>query len=100
MAVVIFLTWFGITEEQYEEARRRVGWEWDVPQGGVLHAAWFTPQGLHIANVWDTVENFQCFAEQRLLPVVKGELGFEGQPEITVHQAHAVFVPALVEGGP
>jgi hypothetical protein len=100
MAVVILLTWSGITQEQYEEARRRVGWEREVPQGGVFHAAWFTAQGLHIANVWDTADNFQRFAAQRLLSVVKGELGFEGQPEITVHEAHAVFVPALVEGGP
>ena len=92
MAAVIRLTWRGITAAQYDEARERVGWERDVPPGGVCHLAWFTPEGLHIVNVWDSAEKFERFVQGRLMPVVKGELGFAGEPEVSVHEAHAVFI--------
>ena len=92
MAVVIRLTWHGITPAQYEQARERVGWERDVPPGGVCHVAWFTPEGLNIVNVWDNAEEFRHFAEERLMPVVKGELGFAGEPEVSLHEAQAVFI--------
>ena len=64
----------------------------DVPPGGVCHLAWFTPEGLHIVNVWDSAEEFERFVQERLMPVVKGELGFAGEPEVSVHEAHAVFI--------
>jgi hypothetical protein len=95
MAIVMLLTWRGVTKEQYEQARQRVGWERDVPQGGVFHVAWFTAEGLHVVDVCETVEDFRRFADERLMPVAKGELGFEGEPEVTFHEAHAVFIPAL-----
>jgi hypothetical protein len=58
----------------------------------VCHVAWFTPEGLDIVNVRDSAEGFGRFAEERLLPAVKGELGFAGEPAVGVHEAHAVFI--------
>ena len=34
-----------------------------MPPGAVFHIAWFTRESLHIINVWDTVEDWQRFAD-------------------------------------
>src|SRR3954451_18704322 len=93
MAVVIRLTWHGITPAQYEQARERVGWERDVPPGGVCHVAWFTPEGLNIVNVWENAEEFRHFAEERLMPVGKGELGAPASPRSAFTRARPYSSP-------
>ena len=50
------------------------------------------PEGLEIVNVWDSAEEFERFARERLMPVVKGELGFVGEPEVSVREAYAAFI--------
>jgi hypothetical protein len=41
MPVVVMLRWEGVTPEQYEEARKLITWEGDVPAGGLFHVAAF-----------------------------------------------------------
>src|SRR3954468_13042271 len=94
MAVVVRLVWRGVTEVQYGQARERVGWEREPPAGGLAHVAWFDAEGLRIVNVWESAEGFRRFAEERLMPVAKGELAVAGEPEVVLHEAHAVFIPA------
>ena len=94
MAVVMLMEWPGVTPEQYEEARRRVGWETDAPPGGIFHVARFEDGVLHVVDVWETAEDFDRFARERLMPVVKGELQLEGEPSVRFVDAHARFNPA------
>jgi hypothetical protein len=99
MAVIIRTVWRGVTEGQYERVRRRVGWERKPPPGGLCHIVWFTSEALHIVDVWEAAEDFRRFARERLTPVVAGELGFAGEPELIIDTAHAVFMPTHTAGG-
>lgn len=90
MAVAMMMEWPGVTPEQYEEARRRVAWETDVPPGAIFHAARFTDTGLTVGDVWESEEDFNRFAEQRLMPVVR-EIGIEGEPSVRFAELYATF---------
>jgi hypothetical protein len=88
-----------VTEGQYERVRRRIGWKWKPPPGGLCHVVWFTSEALHIIDVWEAAEDFWRFARGRLMPVVAGELGFASEPELIIDTAHAVFMPIHTTGG-
>ena len=90
MAIAMRLSWAGITPEQYEEARERVGWERDVPEGAIFHAVLFTDEGAQVGDVWESEELFRRFAEQRLMPVI-AEMGIESQPQIQIERLHGIF---------
>jgi hypothetical protein len=98
MATVMSMSWRGVTPEQYEAARKLVDWEGDVADGGLLHIAWFTDEGIRIVDLWESPEHFQRFVESRLMPGVR-EIGIEGEPEVEFHQPHAVFAPAYEGAG-
>ena len=91
MAIVMHLRWEGITPAQYDQACEQVGWETVVPEGAVFHVASFSNGGIDVTDVWDSAEQFQAFADQRLLPVLKGKLAFPGEPVVTVEPAYRVF---------
>jgi hypothetical protein len=91
---VMLMRWAGVTPEQYEEARSRVDWEGDVPDGAVLHVAGFDEGDLRVTDVWDSPEQFQRFVEERLMPAVK-EIGIEGEPEVRFYPVALVFNPRV-----
>jgi hypothetical protein len=91
MAVVMEMLWTEASLDQYDEARDKVRWEQDVPDGAVFHVAWMGDDGFHVVDVWESEEAFNKFAEQRLMPVVKGEVGIEGEPKVKLTKAHRVF---------
>lgn len=93
MPVVMNMVWKGITPEQYEAARSLVNWEGDVPPGGMYHVSSFGEEGLFVTDVWETADDFQRFAEGRLLPGVK-QLGLPGEPQVEIRPAHRIFTPA------
>lgn len=94
MAVVMIMEWAGVTPEHYEEARRQVDWEGDEPEGGIVHIAWFAEGSLHVVDLWESPEQFQRFATERLTPVTSA-MGVPGEPKVQFHPAHAVFNPGL-----
>ena len=55
MAVVLSLRWPGLTPEQYDTVRNTVRWEEQVPEGAVLHVAWFDGGALCVTDVWNDV---------------------------------------------
>jgi hypothetical protein len=94
VATVMLLRWQDVTEEQYEQARDKVGWEADVPKGAKLHVAGFSNDGLTVVDVWESEEAFQAFAEERLMPAVK-EIGIESDPNVAFYPMHACFAPGF-----
>jgi hypothetical protein len=86
------MRWDGITPEQYDEVRKLVNWEGDVPSGAIHHVAWFTDGGANVIDLWESPEDFNMFVESRLMPGVK-EAGVDGEPNVELHEAHAVFAP-------
>jgi hypothetical protein len=47
--------------------------------------------GYHALDVWESEDAFNTLAEQRFVPVVKGELGIEGEPQVTFSPEHRGF---------
>ena len=92
MATVMEMTWPSINRDDYERAREAVNWEGDVPQGAMFHVAWFE-DGLRVLDLWESQEDFERFGNERLMPKLQ-ELGIGSEPpEVTLHEAHAYFVP-------
>jgi hypothetical protein len=53
------MRWEGVTEDEYEQAREKVGWDRDVPEGAKLHVAGFSDDGLNVLDVWESAERAQ-----------------------------------------
>jgi hypothetical protein len=95
MATVMEMKWSSISRDDYERAREAVNWEGDVPQGATLHVAWFE-DGLRVIDVWQSQQDFERFANERLMPKLQ-ELGIgSDEPEVQFHDAHAYFAPNAV----
>jgi len=94
VATVMRMRWEGVTEDQYEQAREKVGWDREVPVGAKLHVAGFSDGGLNVLDVWESAEAFQAFSDQRLAPAVQ-EIGIQGEPDVRFYPMHACFAPAL-----
>jgi hypothetical protein len=87
--VVMSMRWAGVTPEQYEEARQVVNWEGDVPDGAVLHVAYFDSNGIRATDVWES-DDFNRFVESRLMPGVQ-QVGIQGQPDVEFYPVQNVF---------
>jgi hypothetical protein len=94
MPIVMNMRWDGVTPEQYDAAREQVGWEQHGPEGGLIHIASFTDEGLRVTDVWETAEDFNRFVERRLMPVVR-EIGIEGEPDVAISGMHAIWNPGV-----
>lgn len=61
-----------ITPEQYEALRKEVNWEGQNPDGGIFHCASFDDSGgIHVADVWTSVEAMNAFVGSRLAPAMQ-----------------------------
>lgn len=92
MAIVMNMRWAGVTKAQYDQARGVVKWETDVPAGAKFHVACFDDKGLRVTDVWESADDFNRFVEERLTPGVE-QVGIQGQPEVEIVEAHAIFAP-------
>ena len=92
MATIMNMHWPEVSKSQYEETRRQVMWETNVPKGAKFHVDWFAKDGLHVLDIWESQALFEQFVNDRLMPAVK-RLGIQGQPNVQFETAHAIFAP-------
>ena len=81
MAHLMSHFWPGATEAQYRATIEVVHPPGGLPEGQTYHAAGPTDGGFLIAAVWDSKEDADRFVEEKLLPSMPVEGGFEGRPE-------------------
>jgi hypothetical protein len=93
MPIMMLMEWDGVTAAQYDQVRKLVRWEEDVPAGAMFHVAAEGPQGLRVTDVWASAEDFNKFIETRLMAGV-AQVGITTQPRVQVLAAHALFAPA------
>jgi hypothetical protein len=91
MKTVMIMKWEGVTKEQYEQVRKSVNWEGNPPKGGILHTASFGNNALHVVDLWESPEDFNSFAEQRLRKATDA-LGIKTKPQVEIYPLHATFV--------
>jgi hypothetical protein len=92
MATVMSMRWAGISKQDYEAIRRETDFEGQKPTGGKYHIAWFEGDGIRVVDVWDSVKDFEQFAQSRLMPAAQ-KLGLKGEPKVEFHEAHNTFAP-------
>ena len=93
MAIVMRMTWSGITPKQYDEVRRLANWVGNPAPGGDMHVASFDADGvMHCTDVWDSAEELNAFLEQRIFPAV-ATLGITSKPDVVIDDCHELFVP-------
>jgi hypothetical protein len=72
MTILAIHTGNGITKDMYENARKEVNWEGSPPPRVILHAASFDNSGnLHIANIWESEDQWNNFLNTRLMPFMQ-----------------------------
>jgi ketosteroid isomerase-like protein len=89
MAVIAEVTLRGVSREQYDAVRERVGWLAQVPEGGLAHLTWWDGQDCRNVDSWESEAAFAAFGEQRLGPALAA-LGIEVAPEVIFHPAHSL----------
>ena len=92
MAVIAEVTLPGITREQYDAVRERVGHLERPPDGLLAHLTWWDGEDTHNLDGWESEAAFDTFARQRLGPVLAA-LGIDVAPEVTFRPAHEIYTP-------
>ena len=98
MAYVMQMRWDGVTKQQYDELRPVVQWETEHPDGAYFHVAYFDDAGINVVDVWESPAHFDRFFQERLGPGVQ-QVGVQGQPDVTWHEAHAIYNPQALKAG-
>ena len=92
MAIMMIMSWPGVSLEQYDEVKGLVAWEDEAPVGGIFHATAHDGNGLRITDVWESAEDFQNFVNDRLMPGVS-KVGVPGEPNVEVYPLHDIYTP-------
>ena len=92
MAIVMKMHWAGLKKEHYEGVKRETNFEGSAPRGGKYHVAWFTDDGLHVLDVWESAKDFEGFVQTRLMPAAR-KLAIPGEPSVEIFEAHNTFAP-------
>jgi hypothetical protein len=90
MAVACFVSWPGMTSDQYDSVMSELDLDAKPAAGAILHVAAVTDEGLEVCDVWQTEQAFRGFFERRLLPAVQS-LEIAGVPEVRVVQLRNLY---------
>ena len=89
MAVALILDFKGGTLEQYDQIIDKMGLEpgGTTPPGAIFHWVAATPEGIKVVDVWETMDQFNRFAGENIMPNTQ-KAGIEAPPEMTTHEVH------------
>jgi hypothetical protein len=90
----MLMKWEGIIPSQYDELRKDVHWEGNMPKGAVFHVAAFGNNAIHVTDIWESADEMNSFIQNRLMPAVM-KMGITSQPQVETFPVHAIFIPAL-----
>ena len=72
MAVAMFMSWPGVTSDQYDAMMARLELDANPAAGGVFHLSALTDDGLEVCEVWQTEQAFHGFGTQRFEVIASG----------------------------
>ena len=89
MAVGVVQDFSGATLDQYDEVVKKMGFEpgGAGAPGGLSHFCTKTDDGIRVVDVWDSKENFEKFAQEKIGPLA-AEAGITSPPEVKVLEVH------------
>lgn len=87
MAVAVLMEFDGGTTDAYDRVIEKMGLsDGTPPEGAQYHVAGKTDNGFRVVDVWDSAEQFQEFAQEKIGPLTAEE-GFP-QPEVSMWEVH------------
>jgi hypothetical protein len=94
MAVAVVLDFEGATLDQYDKTCELMGLtpKGPGPKGALFHWVTLTGEGIRVTDVWETKDEFDTFAEQKIGPL-SAQAGIPGPPSITTFEVHNYFTP-------
>ncbi len=90
MAVGIRLKIEGVTADQFDVMRRSIDPEGNPPDGLMFHASGPIDGGWGVIDFWESREQFDRFAAERIGPAVAAA-GVSAQPDIKEFPVHEHF---------
>jgi hypothetical protein len=89
MAIAVQLDFAGATLEQYDQVIAKMGFRPGGPggPGGIFHWVTRTDGGMRVTDVWETKEQFEKFAAEKIGPITQ-EVGISGPPDIKFVEVH------------
>ncbi len=94
MAVSTVLEFPGVTREQYERMGAELGRMGSGPDGILIHVCGPTEDGWRIADVWESRDAFDGFADQRLLPAMAAV----GGPQPSRREVYEIYHAGAFQG--
>ncbi len=98
MAIYLSAEWNGMTPQLYDQMRKAVDWDNDMPDGFLFHAVAFSDEGLRVTDIWESEGHLQRYLEGRLNPVLR-ELGIETQPKLVSLPLYRASLPGFERDG-
>lgn len=88
MAIAVVLDFPDGTLEQYDQIVGKMGFSpgGAGAPGGLFHWVTKTDDGIRVTDVWESAEQFQQFAQEKIGPIT-AEFGI-GEPTVTFHEVH------------
>jgi hypothetical protein len=93
MAVAIEMRFTGATLAQYDEVMRLMDLPETGPDGALFHWVAATDDGIVVVDVWETMEQFDRFARENIMPNTQ-KAGISAPPEMTTHAVHNHLPPS------
>ncbi len=91
MAVVLEVVFEGLSPQQYDQLKGKVGWVDSPPVGGISHVVWWEGNDCHGIDVWESEEAWATFGQDRMGPAA-AELGISMEGTPVFHQAHEILI--------
>ena len=94
MAVAVQMDFEGATLDQYDQICKLMGLtpKGPGPKGAISHFAAATDAGLRVVDVWQSQEQFDAFAQDKIGPF-SGQVGLPNPPVVQVFEVHNYFTP-------
>ncbi len=92
MPVAIVMDFPGAALDQYDQVIAGMGFRSGGPAvpGGLFHRVTATDDGIRVVDVWETNEQFEKFAQEKIGPHTQ-DAGFHGPPTTTFHEVDNYF---------
>ena len=95
MAVAIEMRFTGATLAQYDEVMKLMELHdgRPAPEGALFHWVAATDDGIMVVDVWETMEQFDRFARENIMPNAQ-KAGISAPPDVTTHAVHNHLPPS------
>jgi hypothetical protein len=89
MPVAVEMNFKGATLDQYDQVIQLMGLtpRGSTPPHAISHWVAETGDGLRVVDVWESKEDYERYAEEKIGPYTQ-QVGFTEPPEITYHDVH------------